>query len=56
MESENLQVILELSSYNFDYRKSGIGSFEAMQGMELFESRMDSFCVFNPCLGTLNKF
>ena len=51
MESDDLQVLLELSSYKSDFRKSGIGSFESMQRMELFESRMDGFCVFNPYLG-----
>ena len=55
MVSDDLQVMLEFSSYKSDLRKSGIGSFESRQRMELFEWRMDGFCVFNLYLGILNK-
>ena len=51
MESDDLHVTLELSSYESDLRKCGIRSFESMQKKELYESRMDGFCVFNPYLG-----
>ena len=51
MESDDLLVTLGLSSYESDLRANWIGSFEPMQRKELFESRMDGFCVFNPYLG-----
>ena len=51
MESDDLLVTLGLSSYRSDLRGNWIGSFESMQRMELFESKMDRFCVFNPYLG-----
>ena len=51
MESDDLLVTLGLSSDGSDLRKNWVGNFESMQKMELFESRMDSFCVFDPYLG-----
>ena len=51
MESADLLVTLGLSSYESDLRENGEGNFESMQKMELLESRMDGFCVFNPYLG-----
>ena len=51
MESDDLLVTLGLSSYGSDLREIWEGNFESMQKMELVESRMDGFCVFNPSLG-----
>ena len=51
MELDDLLVTLGLSCYESDLRRNRVGNFESMQGMELFESRMDGFCVFNPYLG-----
>ena len=51
MESDDLLVTLGLSSYGSDLRENWVGNFESMQRMDLFESRMDGFCVFNPYLG-----
>ena len=52
MEVGDLRVALGLSSYESDLRRNSIGSFESMQGMDLFECcKRDGFCVFNPYLG-----
>ena len=52
MELGDLRVALGLSSYGSDLRGNGIGSFESMQGMELFECcKRDGFCVLKPYLG-----
>ena len=51
MESDDLLVTLGLSSYSSDLRENWVGNFKSMQRMDLFESRMDGFCVFNPYLG-----
>ena len=51
MEPDDLLVTLGLSSCESDLRENRTGIFESMQRMELFESRMDGFCVFNPYLG-----
>ena len=48
MELNDLRVVLGLSSYESDLQRNCIGNSESMQRMELFESRMDGFCVFNP--------
>ena len=50
MEPDDLLVTVGLSSYEHDLRGNWVGNFESMQRMELFESRMDDFCVFNPYL------
>ena len=52
MELGDLLVTLGLSSYGSDLQKNWLEILEWMQGMELFESRMDGTCVFNPYLGT----
>ena len=51
MESGDLLVTLGLSSCESDLQKDQVGNFKSMQGMELLESRMDGFWVFNPYLG-----
>ena len=51
MESGDLLVTQGLSFYGSDLRENWVGNFESMQKMELFESIMDCFCVFNPSLG-----
>ena len=51
MELDDLLVTLGLSSYESDLRRNQVANFEAMQKVELFESRMDCFCVFIPYLG-----
>ena len=41
MESVDLLVTLGLSSYCSDLRENWKGKFESIQGLELFESRME---------------
>ena len=51
MELGDLRVALGLSSYEPDLRRNWIGSFESMQGMEMFECcKRDGFREFNPYL------
>ena len=56
MESDDLLVTLGLSSYGSDLQENGVKKLESMQKMELYDSRMDGFCVFNPYLGIYNEF
>ena len=51
MELDDLLITLGLSFWESDLRGNRMGVFESMQRMELFESRMDGFYVFNPYLG-----
>ena len=48
-EVDDLLITLGLSSGKSDLRANGDKNFRIkMQRMELFESRMDGFCVFKP--------
>ena len=51
MESDDLLVTRGLSSEWSDLQENWVEIFESMQRMELFESRMDGFCVFNSHIG-----
>ena len=55
MESNDLLVTLGVSSYESDLRGNWVENFEPTQGIELFKSKMDDFCVFNTYLGIWKK-
>ena len=48
MELNDRLITQGLSSFWSDLRRDWVGIFKSKQGMELWKSGMDGFCVFNP--------